>query len=798
VSITEPLPLTGITTVTNTSCGSSTGTASAAVAGGTPPYSYVWTPTAQVTQTALNLAAGVYTCTVTDLAGCTEDFIATVLNSNGPTVTLTASQNVSCYGGSDGSANTNTTGGTSPYTWAWSPSGGNAQNASNLTAGAYALLVTDNTGCTQSLAVSITEPSALNLAATSSPASCSGNNGSGFVYVSGATPPYSYNWTSGGNAATENNLAAGTYTCYVTDDNMCADSAVITVTQPSAVVVSTSVTNVSCFGGADGTATVNPTAGSAPFTYLWSNASTNQTVNGLPGGTYSCSITDATNCNTSVTVTITAPPAVTVSLSGTNVSCFGGADGLAVATAGGGTGSYFYSWVILGGNNDSLIGATAATYTCTVTDMNGCAKADSIQITEPTEVVITSPASMTVCQGQTTTINYSVTGGAPAYNVTFNPNGPTITPTVTTVYYINATDANSCPAGEDTVLVIVNPPLAVTANPAGPICSGQTASLTATGSGGDANYIYTWSPATIPATGQTVSANPATTTTYTVIITDGCGSPADTDYVTLLVNPTPVPVFVLNDSSGCAPFCISFTNNTPNSPACIWQFGDGNFDTLNCNTTHCYTIPNTYDIALTVIDSNGCSGTTGAAALVNVYPTPASGFTFIPVDATILNPVINFTDASNGATGWNWSFGDGPPETVSNAQNPSFEYPVAGLFTVTQIVSNAYGCVDTMQLQVLIEQEATFYIPNAFTPDVDDLNEIFRPEGFDIDVATYEFMIFDRWGNMVYSTTTWGEGWDGNYNNARCQQDVYVWKLTYRSTSQMKTRVYIGHVSLLR
>jgi gliding motility-associated-like protein len=803
VTITEPPAMTAVVSTVNTSCGNSTGSATINVSGGSPGYTYLWNPSGQTTQTAINLPAGVYNCTVTDTTGCQEIFQATISNANGPNVTLAAQQDVTCPGGNNGSVSINVTGGAAPYSYSWS-SGGNASTESNLIAGNYTCTVTDSAGCFQGFAVTITQPSAFNISTAATPSNCNpGNNGTATINVAGGTGPYSYNWSpSGGNGNTATNLSTGTYTCVVTDNNGCTVVDSVTVTQPAGITTTSIQADVSCFGGSNGSAAITTSGGSGNYSYAWTpSVSNSANASGLVAGSYTCIVSDLNSgCTSGLTITITEPPAIALVLTSIPVSCNGGNNGTASVTASGGTGSYFFSWAPFGNPNDTITGLIAGTYTCTVTDANGCAETDSVSVAEPPKLEIYAQDTVTLCQGQTATINYTVIGGTPGYSLNWSPSGPTISPTASGIYTVFATDTNGCISLTDSIHVFINPPLTVqTISPAA-ICSGAVVGLTAMGSGGDGNYSYTWVSNTTPSTGPNVNASPTVTTTYTVTITDGCGSPPDTATLTVTVYPPPQPTFVLSDTSGCAPFCIDFTNTTSNANTCSWEFGDGGFDTVNCNTNYCYYIPGTYDIVLTIIDNNGCTGTFGVAALVNVYASPTAGFDYGPDEVTILNPQIEFTDQSTGATSWYWNFGDGVP-TTSTAQNPVFFYADTGSYAVMQICYNAFGCSDTAMLIVNVEEDATLYIPNAFTPNGDGTNDLFYPQGVGVDEGVYEFWIFDRWGNLIFHSTTWGEGWDGKVQGGTgeiAQEDVYVWKLQYRSVTKKQTREYMGHVSLVK
>src|SRR5207248_1844292 len=236
------------------------GSATVTANGGTPGYNYVWSPVGGNAVTASNLPAGTYTVTVTDNNGCSITSTAVITQPTLFTASSSNITNVLCNGGSDGSVTVNPGGGVPGYTYLWSPTGGNAATASNLIAGIYTIVVTDNNGCTISSTATVTEPTAVAaIGSTVTDVSCNGgNNGSATVASNGGTPGYGYVWSpAGGNAITANNLSAGTYTVTVTDNNGCSITSTAVITEPTVLAANGStVTNVSCFGGANGSATV--------------------------------------------------------------------------------------------------------------------------------------------------------------------------------------------------------------------------------------------------------------------------------------------------------------------------------------------------------------------------------------------------------------------------------------------------------------------------------------------------------------------------------------------------------------
>ena len=165
--------------------------------------------------------------------------------------------------------------------------------------------------------------------------------------------------------------------------------------------------------------------------------------------------------------------------------------------------------------------------------------------------------------------------------------------------------------------------------------------------------------------------------------------------------------------------------------------------------------------------------------------------------------MVAFTDQSTGATSWLWDFIYTNPQTglyTGTDQNPSFIYPTTGVYVVQQVVMNSFGCTDTAYNNVEVVPEYVFYIPNAFTPtNHDGVNDTFGPTIIGYDIDTYEMMIFDRWGNLIYKTTDINKGWDGKANGGDkiAQIDVYVWKVNVNDFSGAEHQ-YVGTVTIVK
>ena len=458
VSITINISTTGITvtsTQTDVLCfGDSTGAIDISASGGAGSYTYDW---ADITNTnniedRTGLAAGTYTVTVSDNNGCENVYSATI---NEPLAILDATctkTDATTNGGADGTASTSATGGTAPYTYLWS-NGATTASITGLTAGTYTVTVTDLNGCTAICSVTVQEPGCnLSANATGTDVSCNaGTDGTAAATATGNLVPVTYLWSNGETTASITGLVTGTYTVTVTETPTCTAVASYTVTEPLAMDAACSKTNATTIGGADGTASVIATGGTAPYTYLWSNGETTASITGLTAGTYTVTVTDLNGCTAICSVTVQEPGCnLSASTTGneTNVSCNGGSNGAIGVTATGNLVPVTYLWSN-GETTASITGLTAGTYTVTVTETPTCTAVASYTVTEPTLLdAACTKTDATTIGGNQGTASTSATGGTAPYTYLWS-NGATtasITGLTAGTYSVTVTDANGCTA----------------------------------------------------------------------------------------------------------------------------------------------------------------------------------------------------------------------------------------------------------------------------------------------------------------------------------------------------------------
>ena len=710
-TVTQPASaLSGTTVVTNVACfGNNTGAINLTPAGGTGPYTFNWVGGATTEDRTL-LTAGTYSVTITDANACTATVSGiTVTQPTAAVSGTTIVTNVSCNSGTNGAINLTPTGGTGPYTFSWG-GGVTTEDRTGLAAGTYSVTITDANACTGTVSgITVTQPTAISVTASAQTnVSCNGgSNGAAAINTpTGGTPGYTYNWTPGtptGDGTTSvTGLTAGTWTVNVTDANGCVASQAFTVTQPTAISFTAAAqTNVACFGNTTGSFTVNPALGGAgSFTYDWAPGTPTgdgtTTVTGLAAGTYSVTATDANSCTATITFTITQPTALSVTpATQTNLSCFGGSNGAAaINTPTGGTPGYTYDWSLgtpVGDGTTSITGLTAGTWTCNVTDANGCTASQSFTVTQPTALSVT-PASQTnvACNGGSTgaaAIN-TPTGGAGGYTYDWDLGTPvgdgttSINGLTAGTWTCNVTDANGCTASQS---FTVTQPTAISVTAASQTniaCFGGSTGAAAinTPTGGTPGYTYDWDPGT-PIGDGSLSVTGLTAGTWTVNVTDANGCTASQSFTVT----QPAAITNTVSATSCDSYTLNGTTyNTSGTYTQVLTSGSGCDSTLTLNLT----INNS---TTEILNETQCSSYTLNGTTYNTSGTYTQTLmNAVGCDSTItLNLVIN------------------QPTSVTLTETACDDYTLNGTTyntsgTYTQLLTNAAGCDSVITLNLTI------------------------------------------------------------------------------------------------
>lgn len=256
----------------------------------------------------------------------------------------------------------------------------------------------------------------------------------------------------------------------------------------------------------------------------------------------------------------------------------------------------------------------------------------------------------------------------------------------------------------------------------------------------------------------------------------------------------PIAYFGISDDVGCAahPIVIKDSSTSDSPLSYFWSFGNGTTST-SANPLIIYTNPGQYTVSLNVTSSHGCADTFQLPTPLVVFSSPTAGFSITPTETSIFYPTVTMTDESSFATGCETFWGDG---THTAACDSTHDFLLPGNYDVTQVVVNATGCHDTAHHTVIIDKEFLFWIPNTFTPDGNELNEVFKPKV--IGAYDYTFLIFDRWGNKLFETHDTEEGWNGKFKGRLCENAVYVYRVYFKDDVQNKEHEYLGMVLLLK
>ena len=771
------------------------------------------------TGTSVVVNPSVTTTYAATFSGCSNTLHDTMVVTIAPPFTTNFSNvnNVTCYGLSNGSATINAPSAAPPVTYSWNTVPiQNTQTATNLPAGTYIVTVGSFGGCSVLDTITITQPPQVIVAANAVPSTvCAGTSS---VMTAGGANTYNWytmpGWTlvGPGSSISVTPLATTSYSVIGTGPNGCMDTATVTVTvNPIPTSTFSFAPNPVCAGFAS-TITYTGSA-SAAATYGWtfssgapSSANTvgPHNVTWASAGNYNVSLTVTENNCTSVltTNTINVKPIPSSAFVVTSPICQGMSS--AINYIGGSPSSATYNWGFPGGTpssantqgpqNITYNGTGTQTVTLTVTD-SGCTS----PLTQLTLYVTQTPTSnftlpANICFGQPVSATYTgnaaptATYGWTINNLaTMNPGGTSQGPQALTFpvanqsYTVNLTVSDSnCVSTQTTSNIFVTQiPTATFTVSAPKICPNGTETITYTGNA-PATAAYNWNfGGGTPATGNT--QNPGTVTfsasgthLITLQVTDNV-CPSFIDSVYFDVDTLATIAATLAPPTGCDSVTVHFTNNSVHASNCLWKFGDGTSVNEPWNAlppNHTYYNGN-YNIELVATTLIGCKDSM-IIGNVNVIPTPTAAFAASPdinVMTELKNATLMFTNNSTNANSYQWFFGDG--DSTSQI-NPIHTYGDTGHYNVMLIAINQYGCLNVVtQGPYVVIPNNNYFIPNAFTPNHDGVNDEFHIFGNNF--TSIYLTVFDRWGNKVFETRDMTEGWDGKFHNQFVAGGVFVY-----------------------
>ncbi|KUJ60677.1 hypothetical protein AR687_16745 [Flavobacteriaceae bacterium CRH] len=743
-----------VETIKTVTCfGLSDGGITITAAGGIPfptgnPYTFSWTGPNGFTssdQNISNLKTGYYSLRVTDNGKC--PFIKTYFVSEpGKFQKIQESKtDITCFGLNDGRINVTVTGGTVPYTYAWTKDGAaypvNSGNLTNLGPGKYDVSITEVNSCnTLTGTYTIIEPPVLDLTFVNQVnILCYGyatgeinvkTVGGRFTETSPGVFNYRYRWTgpNGYTSTVQNprNLYAGTYNLTVTDNSGCTDNLQVILLQNDEIKLNYTKTEIACYNDANASITINSITGGVPFAtgdpYIikWSNLGTGMVQNNLSAGTYIITITDSLGCPKVFTIVIDNAPVFTINPDVKQISCFGQKDAHIRLNLIGGKAPVKLVW-----DDDATAGIERnnigkGKYSVTITDAKNCVIHETFTIVEPLLLEIRGEVSnpLDCVRADTGEINLVVTGGTQPYTYSWS-NGARTEDLVNLVpgnYTVVVTDASGCKQTE------------------------------------------TW----------VITRFDQLTPTVEVLTDFNC----DTKYVK--------QTFVGHVKGGIPPYTLSWSDGVVTG---------ANNEIMNTE--------NNGLIIFSVTDSFGCT----SDYALNV-DTPVLGeanfstgsFGKEMFDLYSIYDPVKFTNLATGDfTSTSWDFGDG---NFSTEESPEHIYTRVGTYTIKQTVNYPFGCQYSYSATIKVEKGYSIIIPNAFTPNNDGFNDTFAPVFLGLSNITLD--IFDTWGAVVYSETgTNIRGWNGRIKDLEAENGNYYYRITLK-TFYNHTIIEKGPLTLIK
>lgn len=768
--------------------------------------SYTWSTGVGTSSILVSPPSGtVYNVTGTSGAGCVSALQNATVTVN-PTPTLVLNSAVIC----EGKSATLTVNGAANYTWSTMASASSI-SVSPVINTVYSVTGTSN-GCASVASTTVFVNANPTITANSSsiclnhPFTFTANGATSYAW----TGPGSYT-ANGANAyiASVNNLSAGVYTVIGTSPNTCTSAVSATLTALALPTIAVGNALVCLNAVATLPSTTTPGC-----TYLWTgplgDTHTSQdaiiasATNASPV-IYTLVVAAPNTCTNSATSTLATMPLPTVAATG-SVVCQNQPYTFT------GSGASTYTWAgpnllyvpntptLLIPNVDAL---SSGNYTLIGTGTNGCINMNlsAIQLTfMPLPVILVT--NTTLCVGKTAILSasggisggYSWTGPNNFSASTQNISIPNVNQSSGGVYTVTGMAANTCTNSGTATLVVLPLPQPVITAPSR-ICMGSalvmeaSAAVTQTWTG-PFNYRSLNKDVTIPI----FNLNQAGNYSLTVMDNNGCIGYTAT---AVSIDPQPTGNLVADNAGNfCVPFCSGFHfASTGNSPVvdAVWQISN---NAVVTGMSFSYCLGSNAPVAVMGSFTNALGCTNKLGFTIEGAPRPVADFVYSPTRPTEGQEIVEFRNASQGDAQavWRWHFSD-KEQPSESGENVSYSFDEAGVYAIALIVTNRYGCSDTAVKSIVVEPDFGIYVPNSFTPNGDGMNDTFQPKGRGID--KYTLTVFSRLGEVVYQTTDFNAGWDGDLKGKPTTDDIFVWKITMTDT-RGRIKELTGHISVIR
>jgi gliding motility-associated-like protein len=763
------------------------------VLNGTAPYTYQWLNTIgavmpDVTQDLNVRPIGTYTANVRDANNCLVTVNYTITQpaadiTHSPTLT-----NINCKGDATGVIDPLIAGGTSPYTYSWS-NATSAADATSLLAGNYNLILTDDNGCSKSFNYNLIEPlDDLTSVLSKSDVLCFGDSTAWInSSTTGGTIPYTYSWSN--SETTENilDIPVGTYTLDITDSKGCTTSETMTINEPPVLNATSVIVNVSCFGGSDASINQTITGGAGAYTFYWYNelnevlSATSEDLTNIPRNNYTCVITDTNNCTYTLASIITQPSQPLAMTSTTdNVNCYGDAEGDIDITLSGGTTPYSYLWSNTSITED-LSNIVSNSYSVVVTDALNCTITGNWNITQPIAPLTSSITNTSVlCFGDNTgTASAFVEGGTLPYILNWS-NGQSLSDIYSLsagVYTLNVTDALGCTSFSGTT-VLEPTELVITPTVTNASCYGYSDGIIDLNlTGGVQPYSLNWgNPNELILNSSSYTLENLSSNSYLIRLFD------DNECQTELLVNVGQPTLFTSTFNQTPALCYGSNEGTINvtviggtSPYTYnWSNGSTTEDVTNLvSGNYIYTV--TDDQNCIIGDTVTILQPTEIVSTYSVQPLSCIDQTDASIQLYVSGGLGNYT--------YLWSNG---------AVSDNIDSLSQGIYSVA--VSDPNNCIHTTSITINETSILCVDPVNTITPNGDGVNEDWEIENLNL-YPNHELNIFNRWGNILYTTNGVYTPWDGTFNGEALPSGVYYYIIRLNNGTENE---YQGTITIIR
>jgi len=788
----EPEKMELVLTAEDILCyGANNGKLTAEVQNGRPPYVYEWSNGAEVNamETAnmqVGLKPGTHYVRVIDANGCSVFASAEITQPDAPLSLSAALTHPKCFGSSTGSIETEVSGGTPPYNYAWS-TGQTSPNIYDLPAGEYILTLTDDNGCIITETFTLTQPDALLAEISSGDVLCKGDN-TGFISaeISGGIKPYTYNWSNGHTEKSHDRLTAGTYNITISDANACEITETVEIAEPSEnLSLTESISDVKCYGNSDGEIDINPSGGTSPYSYTWYDAESNvlsetgSVLTKAAAGNYRVEVTDDNGCVQTSELIVNQPQALSHNFEVEDVLCKGLSEGQITIHLEGGTAPYSYLWSE-GSETQSISDVPAGDYSVRLTDDNNCESEFSTKVEEPQkEFTVQTEVTDVLCYGETTgSIEAKPEGGVSPYSFSWS-NGSSsqkLSNISAGSYTLTAQDDNGCTYYSGAVVSQPDAPLTADSEVSPITCYGYNdGAVHLEISGGTLPYELTWDNNTHVLNENSQSLEKLEPGFLNIRLSDA--NKCSELYSFYIESPEPVSLELNSSLVSCyeGSDAILTAEIQGGTQPYSYEWSNGSNEEMLEN------IPaGNYELELT--DGNGC---------VYLASKEVLSYSEIKADYEILPPTCKDIDdgavllspfGGAGEYSFNWSDG----QQTQNAQNLE-----PGVHSVT--VTDENNCDKSFEFEIPYNYDECLSIPTVFTPNNDGKNDTWVITGMEA-YSNANVQVFNKWGKRLFEQNGLYEPWDGTYKGSALPAETYYYIIDLNNGDEP----YTGTITILR